>query len=539
MLCAAVGILVYINSLSGSFVYDDLVYVQRNPQIRSIGSVSFFSPFSSYAPGLYRPMTNLSYAIDYSVFELNPFGYHVSNVLLHAVASGLVFVVLFLLVGNFFAAIASGILFASHPIHTEAVSWVSGRSEILACIFVLLSFIYYLRGNVRWSAMFYFFGLLAKEVAAPLIFILPLIGRRKIKDYVPYAISLFAYLALRVMALGGLSVPMEHIRTAGLSLVERMLMMITVIVHYMKLMIWPLRLRVEYDWVSFPAFITIVSIFIIAAIIYLLIKLYKENNKLYFLCGIWFFLFLLPVSNIIPIGEFVAERFLYLPSVGICFLAGLLINDLFKNKTKTSVLLMIVVIFSGLSIVRNSHWRSPEVLWENTLELSPNAPHALQNLAGIRLAQGKLDEAQDLISHAIRNWSDEPVLYFISGQVYEGKGNNEKAGKMYAKSIELSIEDKHSMTESQKGVAYIKLDRTYEALESLEKAKEENPYDASIWNNLGIVYAYLGKYEDSLAAFDRAIELYEKIGLRSAEEEKGYNGAIANRTGLLEAIEEL
>ena len=210
-----------------------------------------------------------------------------------------------------------------------------------------------------------------------------------------------------------------------------------------------------------------------------------------------------------------------------------------KNKTKTSVLLMIVVIFSGLSIVRNSHWRSPEVLWENTLELSPNAPHALQNLAGIRLAQGKLDEAQDLISHAIRNWSDEPVLYFISGQVYEGKGNNEKAGKMYAKSIELSIEDKHSMTESQKGVAYIKLDRTYEALESLEKAKEENPYDASIWNNLGIVYAYLGKYEDSLAAFDRAIELYEKIGLRSAEEEKGYNGAIANRTGLLEAIEEL
>ena len=539
IICALASIFVYANSLGGPFVYDDLAYVQRNPQIRSITSVSFFSPFSSYAPGLYRPMTNLSYAIDYSIFDLNPFGYHASNVLLHAIASGLTFLVLFLITGNFFAAFAAGILFAVHPVHTEAVSWVSGRSEILACIFVLLALIYYLRGNIRWSSMFYFFGLLSKEVAAPLVFVLPLLCRRKSKNYLPYAVSLIAYLTLRIMALGSLSVPMEHIRTAGLSFVERILMMIPVMVHYIRLMFLPTGLRVEYDWTSFSGLVTIFSAVIIALIISVLIRLRKNKNHLYFLCGAWFFIFLLPVMNIIPIGEFVAERFIYLPSVGLCFLAGLLINDLFKNKNKVSTLLLIAILFSGISIVRNAHWKSPEILWEKTLELSPNAPHALQNLASIRLAQGELDEAQDLVLRAIENWSDEPVLYFIGAQVYEGKGDNEKAGKMYDKSIELSLEDKYSMTESQIGVAYLKLDRIYEALESFEKAKEENKYDPSIWNNLGIVYAYLGKYEDSLVAFDRAIELYEKISLRSAEEENGYRGAIDNRKSLLEATEEL
>src|SRR3989344_5892833 len=162
------------------FFYDDIPYVAKNPAIRSLTTIpgAFLHPFSPAAPGLYRPVTTMSYTLQYALFGLDPRGYHATNVLLHAFVSGLLFLFAFRMFRSVSGALATSLLFAVHSVHTEAVAWVSGQSELLAAFFALLSILSFLRfretkGGISsffliLSALLYFLAIGSKEIAAPL-----------------------------------------------------------------------------------------------------------------------------------------------------------------------------------------------------------------------------------------------------------------------------------------------------------------------------------------------------------------------------------
>src|SRR5712692_9504485 len=163
---------VYLNSLGGQFVFDDTSIIQNNPQIRSLGITNLQHIFGSHywqtvagQGGLYRPVVILSYALNYAVGGFDPAGYHFVNVLLHALNSVLVFLIIHELFGDLVFAAWSGLLFALHPIRTEAVAYVVGRAESLAAFFFLVAWLCYIRRKLVLSAAAFLLAVLSKESA--------------------------------------------------------------------------------------------------------------------------------------------------------------------------------------------------------------------------------------------------------------------------------------------------------------------------------------------------------------------------------------
>ncbi|MEK7137316.1 MAG: tetratricopeptide repeat protein, partial [Patescibacteria group bacterium] len=526
---------------------------------------AFLQPFSPVAPGLFRPVTILSYVLDAGIGGMQPWIFHASNILLHAVASILVFLLTRKLLQQDIPALAASLLFAVHPVHTEAVTWVSGRSELLAAMFVLVGVLFHLQSvGARHalplqlgSALAYFLALSSKEIAVSLPFVLALLpfihSRISQKDrtnsillllFVFIALSI--YLLLRVGALGSLTIPLAHTRTAGLPTLDRLLLMPPVIARYILLMVFPWGLRLEYDWSSFPFLITAGSILLMILLLGLGWWLFRRGERVAAFGIAWFFFFLLPVANIIPIGELIAERFLYLPSVGFCILVGALfssteprnrgangevmefVSRLRSSKTVLIIMGTILLVFSSLTIRRNLDWRDPEILWRKTLALSPEAPHARENLIVMLLARGDLKEAGSLLAEELPRFPEKPMLHFLAGQLFRRTREDERAKKHFELALELGKPGNVEFTDFQRASVLLELWRFAEALPLLEHAASENPFDPSLLNNLGVAQAQLGKFPEAILSFERAIALYEEQGSLSEEDQRNLAGARGN-----------
>lgn len=173
--------LVYANSLDGQFVFDDTSIILNNPLIRSLSLSNIQHIFGSHywqaaagRGGLYRPLAILSYAWNYAAGGLSPFGYHFVNVLLHSMNAALVFAIVRELFGDFSFAVWSGLLFALHPIRTEAVSYVAGRAESLAALFFLVAWWLDLRRKTLLAVAAFVLAALTKESALTFLAIPPI-----------------------------------------------------------------------------------------------------------------------------------------------------------------------------------------------------------------------------------------------------------------------------------------------------------------------------------------------------------------------------
>ena len=171
----------YINTLNNSFVYDDNTYVVENRQIRSVSNIpkAFISsyPPDSKGQGLYRPLVTVSYIIDYALWGLNPKGFHLANIIFHILTSIIVYLLALEIIKTQWPSAVVGIVFALHPVHTEAVTWVVGRAEVMAGLFYFLAFLFYIKAvnlpffknrQFIFSNIFYFLALLSKEIAITL-----------------------------------------------------------------------------------------------------------------------------------------------------------------------------------------------------------------------------------------------------------------------------------------------------------------------------------------------------------------------------------
>jgi len=182
-----ISFIIYANSLNNKFVFDDRYLVVNNNFIKHFSSLTkifqhstfYFAPYDD--TNYYRPLAILSYALDYSIWRLSPFGYHLINVFLHSICGFLLFLLVLTLFNNFSLALLSSVLFTIHPIHTSGVNYIACRDNFLATAFGLLSIIYYLfsyKYNKRlfylWSLMFFFFSLLSKESALLNVFLIML-----------------------------------------------------------------------------------------------------------------------------------------------------------------------------------------------------------------------------------------------------------------------------------------------------------------------------------------------------------------------------
>ncbi|MFA5096694.1 MAG: hypothetical protein WC478_05080, partial [Candidatus Omnitrophota bacterium] len=384
-------LIVYANSLPNPFIWDDEGIVLKNPYLASWANLpkaftSDLYPGITAGSNFYRPLQTVSYIWDYHLWELEPFGYHLTNIILQALVSFLVFLFSRVILKDIKAAFAAALLFALHPVHTEAVAYISGRAEMLMAIFVLSSLLLFIRGNRGLSLAAFIGALLSKELAAvfPLVILAYLFfyqdgGRRPgagrgLKQILPFLLIDLIYLFLRSGVLS-----FATIRPPALTqypLLLRILVFPEVLFTYLKLFIVPLDLHMS--WTVFrPVGLLAVSGSVLLLIAICLgcasiLKNYRRGRAAAFMLA-WFFIFLIPQSGLLPINAFVAEHFIYLSSISFFMLLAYALRKFLRRGVFIFAVAGFALFYGLLTYTRNFDWRDPLVFYAKILKYSPGS----------------------------------------------------------------------------------------------------------------------------------------------------------------------
>lgn len=526
---AAAAILVYLDALGNAFLWDDLFLVVNNPAIKSWDRLPALFLADLFPQGVlsryYRPLQAATYLLDYHWWGLNPFGFHLTSVLIHATVAALFYRLALALLADARGALAAALLYAVHPIHTEAVAYVSGRSDPLAAagmLVALLAFLHDRRTTLgAWrllSLAAFFLALLAREAAMVLVLLVPLVdravpapratlARRFALDYLPYAATLAAYLALRHAAVGFGGVGAS---TAEVPLPLRALTMLKVVVGYLSLLLVPVGQHMER--VVTPAASVLDPLVIGAALVVgttvAAAMACRRTARPVTIGAAWFFLALLPVANLVPLSTFMSEHWLYIPSMGFFLAAGWALARLMAagwEQPAASVLLMLVAVYGGLTIRRNLDWRDGLTLYQATLRFSPSSVRAWSNLGYAHQEAGQLELAQQAYARALQLQPDAPDVVQNLGVLAAAAGQTDAAQAAYQRAIRMNLDfaDPHNNL----GNLYRTQGKYDAALAEFRRALAINPSHVSAYNNLGLTLGALGQTDAAQQAFETALRL--------------------------------
>ena len=464
--------LVFKGSLENLFTnWDDPGYIQDNTFIKDLSVGGIRRIFSNPVMGNYHPLTILSYAIEYSYIKFEPWLYHIDSLVLHLANTILVYWLVLKLSGKPIVAILASLLFGIHPMHVESVVWISGRKDVLYGLFYLLSCIFYLNytndtNNKKgfWysiSLLMFLLSLLSKGVAVtlPLSFLLfdylkgrPF-GKAVFIEKIPYFLLSIVFGVTSVMV-------QEHagamVQKIIYNPIERVVLGFFALYTYLWKLFLPIKLCNFYPYPSkvggtLPFWYFVIPL-VVLALAFLIWKLAAKNRKVVF--GVLFFLANIALLlQFLPVGDaLVAERYTYIPYLGLFYLAGELVYYLINEGKANKVAVFIIVIvyvgtLSVLSYQRCPVWYNAISLWRDELEKEPvDVPAAYNNLGYIYY--GKWAATQDnaekhnyydstmyLLQKCISLDSDFVTPYITLGEIYRNMGKFDEAKQIYYKGI--------------------------------------------------------------------------------------------------------
>jgi len=553
-LIVLVSLISYINIFKNEFVWDDHVFILENADIRSFSNLPLF--FSHDVDGLYRPLRSLYYTFIYSIGGKNEFLYHLSSLFFHIMISILVFFIIYEITNRKGIALIASMIFAAHPIHTERVANITASFDMLGILFMLLSFYLYIRFSKSGDKKHFFFSLLflliavfssEEAVTLPLLIILyefcfnrekfsskAAIKKNIIKNYAPYFIIALFYIVIRIIVVGFRGRVEEYL--AG-NFFLTMLTMLKAYVYYIYLLIVPINLTLFHDIQPATSLFdlkALISLLILASIIVFTIK--NRKNAVLFFSVFWFFITLIPFSNLLPLQVFMAERYLYVPSIAFSLLASYILismfnynfkNGKYKKIKKNGMLIFIVAllafyVFSTIS--RNSEWKNNMTLWSKTIETSPSNSMAHDNLGFTYDHVGETEKALQEFELAVKLQPDNFRALANLGVAYAKFGFYNKSIIALEKSIEIRG---YYKTYDKLGLIYDELNMENEAIERFKKAIKLNLRYAKAHNDLATVYGKIGEFDLALEEFNEAVKI-----------DKDYADAHFNKGILLEFLGE-
>jgi len=551
----AVGIIlllttiVYANSIHNDFTnWDDLSLVVENPAIRSLSIDNLIDIFTPKAGKTYQPVRVLSYAIDYYFWRLNPLGYHLGNIALHGFSA----VILYLLLGNLLPqiraesslksnsiiALLASLIFAVHPVNVEAVTWISSRKYGLLAFFYFASFYFYIKHTQkgRYHRMYYTFSIVAyvlSLLSSPFSVTLPAIvilydycrirdinlynmTKSRLLSYLPYIILSVSQFIILFNSFTTSPGPEPAIKSHEMnSIFYTFLTMLRVLYDYIKNLIIPFWLNnmyVDHTSTSLFEYKVILSLSVIFLLIGILFFQVKEGNKLNLFCLGWFVLTWLPVSNIIPISTKMADRYLYVPAVGLFLLFSVAVYNTshrwLSRKAKkfvtVPVIAFLVFSLSYLSIDRNRVWANSQTLWEDSLRKAPAywVPH--MNLGLTMAQQGKIDEAISYYRESLRLNPNSVHTHNNLGVVLLERGQIDYAISHYATALRLQAD--YAETYNNLGVALFSLGDLDKAIAHYREALRLDPNFGKAHNNLGNALAEQGRFTEAISHYYKALE---------------------------------
>ena len=551
LLLLAAAFLAYAPALPGEPVWDDTFLVGSNPFFRSpLFSLEIFRHwlFPDSLSVYYRPLQNLSYTLDYIIWQGSPFGYHLTNILIHGGVAVLLFLVLEKLISRIapqvegsnrtarWLALGVSIVWIVHPVHNAAVAYIAGRADSLAALFALGGWLLFLqaadcRGARRFSYLSgaWVAGLLAfcsKEIAFTWLALFVCV------EFIPRFRGGSGTLPLRrigrslaaIIGMIGVYCLLRHLpdarhapATVATAIPERLMLMARALGDYTGLIFYPADLRmcrlvwtpaayattqawqqhIGYEYLSLLGMATLAA-FVLGC------RGTGTGSALRRMGVLWFLTGFLPISNLIPLNAQVAEHWIYMPSIGyLLFLAGC--GSALPARWRLGGLIIVVVAVAGFTLrtrARCDDWTSPERFYSATVGSGSGDPRILTNIANTYVESGKLGDAEKLLRATIASRPDFLPARIQLGHVLIGLKRATEAEAILREAGETGNPHAyaHSWT-AQIGLAQIQLNqgRTKDALAVVDAALAGNPGATDLIRTKLLLLERSGRVEEGLA----------------------------------------
>ncbi len=557
VLVAAVAIGGFANSLRNGYVFDDISVIALNPRLdRPWDLHAFFTSDywgdSTPKSNLYRPLTLWSFALDRLVFGRDPWGIHLTNVLANAAVSVLLYTLVLRLWRQRLLAMLVALLFALHPVHTEAVANGVGRGELLAGLFMLAALHLHLTwvrrraeraaaGTRRpptagpawpWlcgAVAAYFLAVLCKETAIVLPILCLLMEWLVLKQgglaqpaawlaYLAYVPAGAVYAALRLGTLGR-SLPAIQEVMIGATATQRVLYASETLLRYIGQLAVPYWLCAEYADYTRPVRSTLADPLVLAslvawAVLAVLCVLLARRRQFLALFGIgWFFVTILPVSNLVlPIGTIRADRLLYVPSVGFVLILGWLLAMLVRRQRATGLAVATVILglYGWRTVDRNADWYSQDALWVVTVEQNPGSAVAWLGMGHGHNLKNNYQDAADAYRRA---WELRDGAGFFYGDAHYNYAEMRKRLGDWGeaeKHFRLVLQHYPRHSDALVNLGYLLLRdpaRGQEAVEICRRAVAEKPAYFGGYANLAQACLRIGDTGAALTAVNQAVAL--------------------------------
>jgi len=511
--------LAYLNIFRNDFALDDYSFIVRWPLIQDMRNFPLFfgnqnQPWGE--EGIYSPLKTFFHAVNYQLWGLNPVGHHVVSILVHVGATILVYFIALHITKNNLIAFLSSLFFGLHPAHVEAITFMTASVDMIGSLFFFLSFLLYIK-NSQAGGRF-----LNRGYVLSIIFAALAIFTYELTISLPFLFLIYEFYfsgnrgkpkraALRLAPFFSIAVIYVLLKFLILHTVARegylygsfyltMLVSIKAMVKYVLVIFWPVYLTVNhviskgiYSFAaddfdrnavlsqSFRDPQVMISLALIFAVLYWAIRSSKKQPIPSF-CIFWFFVGLLPASNIIPSEIFFGERYLYLSSFGFCLFLGYFLTLLYERKSllcrcdpkliSLAIIIVLVTFYTVRTVARNRDWESDLSIKKTRAALCP----------------------QSALMHA------------QLGSAYTDDGQSREALESFNRA--LAIQPGSADTYFSMADAYMQLDKKEQAIASLNKAIELKPDFAEGYFNLAVAYALSGQKQKAEDALQKSLALY-------------------------------
>ena len=540
--------LVFGQTLRYGFVnFDDDSYFSSNYHVKA--GLTWNGALWAFRTGHasnWHPLTWLSLMMDAQLFGTGPLGPHLTNVMLHAINTVLLFLLLKRLTSTLWPSAFVAALFAIHPLHVESVAWVSERKDILSGLFFMLTLLMYARYAEQSKArspkskvfyglalLFFTLGLMSKPMLVTLPFVLLLLdywplGRETsdkwrvtsfripvpqlsslnhlLLEKLPFLLLSAASCVATVLAQREAIKPMLE-----LPLTLRLDNALTSLVIYVAQMVWPTNLIVFYpyrfnppDWQVAGAGVLLLCISLLA---------FQTARRFpYFLTGwLWYLGMLVPVIGLVQVGgQAHADRYTYLPQIGLYLVIVWVLRDWtvgwrWRRPALGMAAFSVVTVLMVSAWKQTSYWRNDELLWEHAITCTSGNYTAHNYLGYVFAAQGRIAEATEHYQKALEinpNYSDADNNL---GTVFLKQDRLEEAAEYYHRA--LDADPGFAEVHNNMGILLTKQGQAAEAIEHYQKAIALNPDRAEFYNNLGNLLATKGRTDEAVRQFQKALEI--------------------------------
>ncbi len=526
-------LLVYIPATRGGYIWDDETHITNNLNLRSLHGLQKVW-FELGAVPQYYPMVHTSFWMEYHLWQMHPLGYHLVNILLHALNAVLLWLLLrYLSVPGAWLAAA---IFALHPVHVESVAWVTERKNVLSGLFYLSSILAYLRflnlhspnSGRRWRfyplALFlYLCALLSKTVACTMpaaVLLLLWWKRNRVRWLEVLALTPF-FAVGTVLGLTTVWMEKHYVGAQGaawaLSFVDRCLIAGRALWFYAGKLLWPHKLTFIYPRWQINSAIWWHYLFpLLAVAVILILWLLRNRIGKGPLVAVLFFggtLFpALGFFDVYPMQfSFVADHFQYLASIGLIVLAVAGLASFFRRLGPWQNIIEYAACLVGLSFLGVLTWqqanlyKDSETLWHDTIAKNPRAWIAHNNLGVVLREQGRIDEAIYHWNRVVEIKPDHEKALNNLGVVFDRQGKFQEAVDHYARAIQIKPD--FAGAYNNLGVVLRKQGKLEEAIYHFSQALQINPDSAESHNNLGATLADKGMHHEAISHFSQALQI--------------------------------